>query len=181
MIKEISSQPDSIPKDFYQAKKLVSKLGLKEEKINCCLKGCMLYYKEDDTALIHCKFCEGPKFKPSKWKMGSTRMLTPKGCLTPHMKWHAENKKNDAVTTHRSHGEDWQHYVKRLGLSLIPSRIVIDTNIPPTLVSASKEVDIIQPLDYHSERTIKGIKDEEEQLEDDVQSKSDEECPELLD
>ena len=111
--------------------------------------------------------------------MGGTRTLTPRGCSAPHMKWHAKNKKNDAVTTHPSHGEAWQHYVKRLGLSLIPSRIVIDTDIPPTLVSASREVDIIQPLDYHSERTIKGIEDEEEQLEDDVQSKSDEECPEL--
>ena len=32
-------QTDSIPKDFYQAKKLVSKLGLKEEKIDYCFAG----------------------------------------------------------------------------------------------------------------------------------------------
>ena len=31
-IRELSLQPNSIPKEFYQVKKLVSKLGLKEKK-----------------------------------------------------------------------------------------------------------------------------------------------------
>ena len=61
MIRELSPQPDSIPKDFYQAKMLVSKLGLKEEKIDCCVKRCMLYYK----------FYEEPSFKTKKEEKGS--------------------------------------------------------------------------------------------------------------
>ena len=73
-----SPQPDSIPKDFYQVKKLVSKIGLKEEKIDYCLKWCMLYYKDDD-ALTPCKIYEEPRFK-LKWKMGSIRMFFRKEC-----------------------------------------------------------------------------------------------------
>lgn len=62
LMKEISPQPNSIHRGFCQAKKLVVKLGMKEEKVDCYLKGCMLYYK-DDTALTYCKFCEEPNFK----------------------------------------------------------------------------------------------------------------------
>ncbi|XP_019253809.1 PREDICTED: uncharacterized protein LOC109232493 [Nicotiana attenuata] len=42
-----------LPKDFYTAKKLVSKLGLSSERIDCCEKGCMLFYK-DDASLENC-------------------------------------------------------------------------------------------------------------------------------
>ena len=56
---EISPNLETIPKDFYQAKRLISKIGLNEVKIDCCLNGCMLYYK-DDTTLTHCKFCKEP-------------------------------------------------------------------------------------------------------------------------
>ena len=49
---------------------------------------------------------------------------------------------------------------------LIPSRIVINTDIPPTLVFTSREIDIIQPSSSSFERTIEATEDEEE-LEDD--------------
>ena len=42
LMSEISPQPKTIPKDFYQAKRLVSKLGLLEVKVDCCLNGFML-------------------------------------------------------------------------------------------------------------------------------------------
>ena len=61
-IRELSPRCDSLPKDFYQVKRLVSKLGLKEEKIDYCLKRYMLFYK-DDATLTHYKFCEEHKFK----------------------------------------------------------------------------------------------------------------------
>ena len=62
---EISQQLESIPKDFYQTKRLVSRVGLNEVNIDYCLKYCMLYYKYEAT-LTHCKFCEEPRFKPKK-------------------------------------------------------------------------------------------------------------------
>ena len=49
------------------------------------------------------------------------------------------------------------------------------------LVFASREVDIIEYLGQHSATIVKDTKDEEEEFVDDVQSKSDEEIPQLLD
>ena len=46
----------NIPKKFYQAKLLVSKLGLTYDRIHCCVNGCMLFYKTD-SELENCKFC----------------------------------------------------------------------------------------------------------------------------
>ena len=62
---EISLDPKTIAKDFYQAKRLVSKLGLNEVKIDCCLNECILYYK-DDVTLTHCKLCGEPRFKSKR-------------------------------------------------------------------------------------------------------------------
>ena len=58
---------------------LVSKHGLNETKINCCLKGCILYYK--DTTLTHCKFCGEPRVKPKRG--GSVAYID-----VPHKKMH---------------------------------------------------------------------------------------------
>ena len=54
----------------------------------------------------------------------------------------------------------------------ILSKMVIDTDIPPILVPAYREIDIIQSLSHRSERTSEGIDDDE--LGDDVQFESDE-------
>lgn len=69
LMRGISVQPNSILRDFYQAKKLVSKLRLKKEKIDCCLKGCMLYYK-DDATFTYYKFYENLGLSPSEeWEV----------------------------------------------------------------------------------------------------------------
>ena len=76
---KISPQPETIPKDFYQAKRLVSKLGLNEVKIDYCLNGCMLYYK-DDVILNHCKFCREPRFKPKRGGSVTYKDVPYKNC-----------------------------------------------------------------------------------------------------
>ena len=48
-------------KKNYDAKRLVSKLGLDAKRINCCVDGCMLYY-DNDVALTECKFCDKPRY-----------------------------------------------------------------------------------------------------------------------
>ena len=65
LMSEISPHLETIPKNFYQAKILVSKFGLNEMKIDCYLNGCIIYYKHD-AALTHCKFCGEPRFKSKK-------------------------------------------------------------------------------------------------------------------
>ena len=59
----------------------------------------------------------------------------------------------------------------------IPSRIAIDTNIPP------REVDIIQSSSHRLNRISESTEEEEEEelVGDDVQFESDEEIHELLD
>lgn len=70
---------DGLPKSFYEAKQLVSKLGLGVKRIDCCVKGCMLFYDNEfgvkDGHLVECKFCQDPRYKGSKHsiKQGKTR------------------------------------------------------------------------------------------------------------
>nr|XP_009770751.1 PREDICTED: uncharacterized protein LOC104221384 [Nicotiana sylvestris] len=68
----------NLPGDYYKAKKLVSKLGLSSTKIDCCEKGCMLYYK-DDAALEACKFCGLSRFK--KVTNAKARKFQLRGCI----------------------------------------------------------------------------------------------------
>ena len=108
LISETSPQPETILKDFYQAKRLVSKLGLHEVKIDCCLNGCMLYDK-DNTILTHCKFCGERRFKSKRGGRVTYKEVPHKRLhympliprlkrlytsmsLAPYMRWHFENQ-----------------------------------------------------------------------------------------
>ena len=51
----------------YKVKKLMSAFGLPYEKIDACVKGCMLYWK-DDVDLRKCKICNEERYKPRKKK-----------------------------------------------------------------------------------------------------------------
>jgi len=55
LMKELVDPNVEIPDSYYKANALVSKLGLSSIRIDCCEKGCMLYYKED-VNLESCKF-----------------------------------------------------------------------------------------------------------------------------
>ena len=43
MLLDVTPMNENFPKSYYDAKKLVSKLGLKAKRIDCCVKGCMLF------------------------------------------------------------------------------------------------------------------------------------------
>src|SRR5436190_22392671 len=62
LMKETNPPDNCIPSNFYEAKKLVSKLGLISQKIDCCINGCLLYYKENSN-LRECKFCGYARYK----------------------------------------------------------------------------------------------------------------------
>ena len=51
-----------LPKDHYEAKKIVRDLGLGYEKIHACLNDCVLFWKEN----VNLKAC--PCCKESRWK-----------------------------------------------------------------------------------------------------------------
>ena len=51
---------NALPSKFSEVKKIVGKLGLTSEKIDCCPYGCMLFYK-DDLGLRECKLFHHPR------------------------------------------------------------------------------------------------------------------------
>ncbi|XP_065620649.1 uncharacterized protein LOC136063750 [Quercus suber] len=65
-----------LPKDHYEAKKIVRDLGLDYEKIHACLNDCMLFWKEN-VNLEECPCC-----KISSWKMNEAS-VTDDGVM-----WH---------------------------------------------------------------------------------------------
>lgn len=66
-----------LPENYYEVKKLVSKLGLEVEKIDCCVNECLLYYKEDNT-LTQCRVCEAARYVPRKNGMGKYKDVVVK-------------------------------------------------------------------------------------------------------
>ncbi|KAI5396620.1 hypothetical protein KIW84_023799 [Lathyrus oleraceus] len=67
MMLDATPTKDNLPTSFYDAKRLVSKLGLEVRKIDCCTNGCMLFYDNEfgtnDGSLEECKFCKSPRYK----------------------------------------------------------------------------------------------------------------------
>ncbi|WMV07906.1 hypothetical protein MTR67_001291 [Solanum verrucosum] len=122
LMKELVDPNVEIPDSYYKANALVSKLGLSSIRIDCCEKGCMLYYKED-VNLESCKFCSHPRYK-----IGSTgkklaikamhylpliprlKRLYASNSSAPHMRWHRENRRPPGVMCHPSDGEAWKHF-----------------------------------------------------------------------
>ena len=45
LLQETNPKGNLVPPNLHETKKLVSKFGLGHKKINCCINGCMLYYR----------------------------------------------------------------------------------------------------------------------------------------
>ncbi|CAJ2641821.1 unnamed protein product [Trifolium pratense] len=67
MMLDATPVKDNMPTSYYDASRLVSKLGLQVKKIDCCVNGCMLFYDNEfgtnDDALEECKFCNAPRYQ----------------------------------------------------------------------------------------------------------------------
>ena len=122
LLSELVNPELNIPQNFYQAKKLVSKLGLSYNRIHCCINGCMLFYK-NDVELENCKFCGHSRYKrtPGEKMISIKAMhylpLIPRlkrfyasMSSAPYMKWHHENRRPPGILSHPSDGEAWKHF-----------------------------------------------------------------------
>ncbi|KAM3380907.1 hypothetical protein P3S68_006480 [Capsicum galapagoense] len=124
LLDELNPNKLDLPKDFYTTKKLVSKLGLSSERIHCCEKGCMLFYKEDAN-LEHCKFCNQLCYKevihakekkvPAKSMhylsfIPRLKRLYASRSSTSQMRWHCEIKRPPGILCHPSDREAWKHF-----------------------------------------------------------------------
>ncbi|XP_073222387.1 uncharacterized protein [Cicer arietinum] len=126
MLKSVCPVPTCLPDNYYQATQLVSKLGLKVEKIDCCKKGCMLYYK-DDNKLSECKICHSPRFIQRRTGIRKYKVVPAKRMFyfpiiprlqrlyastesAAEMIWHHENKKSSNVLLYSFDGKTWKHF-----------------------------------------------------------------------
>ena len=125
-MKETHPPNNLVPEDFYRTKKIVSKLGLTAEKIDCCPDGCMLYNGEHKND-IECKFCGAPRYKTQKVGRGQYKKVPVKRMhylpliprlkrlyasmsSAPHMRWHYENRRDAGFLCHPSDGDAWKHF-----------------------------------------------------------------------
>ncbi|KAK7306021.1 hypothetical protein VNO77_43935 [Canavalia gladiata] len=112
-----------IPTSFYEAKKVIHKLGLNYTKIDVCTNNCMLYWGEDERLDI-CKHCE-----KSRWKTkGKGKKKVPVKVLryfplkprlqrlfacsktAKSMRWHALGSNPDGLLRHPRDGEAWKKF-----------------------------------------------------------------------
>ena len=120
-----------LPQSYYDAKRLVSRLRLGVKRIDCCVKGCMLYYDNefgtDDGALTECKFCKEPRYRVCKTGTSRSKLVPRKAMLylpivsrlqrmfasmhtAGKMTWHYENRRTSGELRHPSDGEAWKHF-----------------------------------------------------------------------
>ncbi|WMV15129.1 hypothetical protein MTR67_008514 [Solanum verrucosum] len=122
LLGELVNLEFNIPKNFYQAKRLVSKLGLTYDRIHCCVNGCMLFYKTD-SELENCKFCGHTRYKRTPaGKMVPVQAMHYLPLIprlkrlyasmrsAPHMRWHREYRRPPGDLSHPSDGEAWKHF-----------------------------------------------------------------------
>lgn len=121
-----SSLPEnnSVPKDYYAAKKMLKGLGLGYEKIDACNNNCMLFYKEN-SSLDSCSVCGHPRYRPVQGGKGRKKGIPYKVLrylpLIPrlqrlymshktaeHMTWHAKPRTEPCC--HPSGSEAWKHF-----------------------------------------------------------------------
>ena len=119
MMLDSSPIRDGLPKSYYEAKSLVSKLGLESKRIDCCVRGCMLYYDNEfgknDSALVECKFCGEPRYMSHTDNGKGRQKLVPRKAMfylpiiprlqrmfaspqtADKMTWHYENRSTSGM------------------------------------------------------------------------------------
>ncbi|XP_061344016.1 uncharacterized protein LOC133289989, partial [Gastrolobium bilobum] len=127
----------NIPASFYEAKKIITKLGLDYKNIHACPKNCMLYWGEEDESRQSCKVCHTSRWKPpvkevsdgtssqqGQKKRNVAAKIVRYFPLKPRlqrlflstktaedMRWHAiPNGANDGLMRHPRDSEAWKKF-----------------------------------------------------------------------
>jgi hypothetical protein len=116
---------NSLPKNYYAAKSLTSKLGLSYRSIHAYEKGCILFrYKHSEA--LRCPKCGGARYRDEDCKMFPVKVLRhfpviPRlhrmfrsPCLSKLMLWHSENRSDregdDNLVRHPCDSKAWKHF-----------------------------------------------------------------------
>lgn len=125
---------NELPKNFYEAKKVVSKFGLDYEKIHACPNNCQLFWK-DRTDDDFCSTCKASRWKDKKHGTKLTkkerRKATPSKVLryfpikerlkrlfmckqtAPLPRWHDEERIKDGALRHPADSPAWKRLDER--------------------------------------------------------------------
>ncbi|RDY06303.1 hypothetical protein CR513_09720, partial [Mucuna pruriens] len=114
----------NIPNSFYEAKKVIYKLGLNYTKIDVCPRNCMLYWGEDENLEI-CKHCKKSRWKP-KGANGKKKLpakvlryfpLKPRlqrlfmcPITAKSMRWHVLNSNLSRFLRHPRDAKAWRSF-----------------------------------------------------------------------
>ncbi|XP_052736699.1 uncharacterized protein LOC128197891 [Vigna angularis] len=126
-------QHAKIPNSFYEAKKVINKLGLHYTKIDACPNDCMLYVGEDKDR-DSCKKCKTSRWKPKKRNTIDDDVVVNKRKKIPakvlryfplkprlqrmflsskiaeHMRWHASESMDEGMLRHPRDSEAWKKF-----------------------------------------------------------------------
>ncbi|XP_054778391.1 uncharacterized protein LOC129286454 [Prosopis cineraria] len=127
LINEILTANHRMPTNLYQTKKLIGQLGCGYQKIDCCVKGCILYYG-DAIKDKSCRFCKEPRFKEERVRKGRINKEIPakqmwylplvprlqrlfsSNATAKYMSWHIDKHHEEGVLSHPSDGSSWKHF-----------------------------------------------------------------------
>ena len=122
-----------LPKDHYEAKKIVRDLGLGYEKIHACPNDCILFWKEN-VNLEACPCCKVSRWKTNEASIASKNASSNKGKkkavkilqwfplkprlqrqflspdLVSFMKWHINGRTNDGVMRRHADSDAWKMF-----------------------------------------------------------------------
>ena len=122
-----------LPKDHYEAKKIVWDLGLGYEKIHACPNDCILFWKEN-VNLEACPCCKVSRWKTNEASIASKNASSNKGKkkaakilqwfplkprlqrlflsldLVSFMKWHVNDRTDDGVMRHHADLDAWKMF-----------------------------------------------------------------------
>ncbi|XP_021713462.1 uncharacterized protein LOC110681616 [Chenopodium quinoa] len=121
LVNEAIPNNNNMANTFYEVKNIVKGLELPHEKIHACLKGCMLFWK-DDVQLSTCRVCGSDRYKKtSKGSLVPLNVLiyfpiTPRlqrlyatKNISEEMTWHSKNPRVQGTMAHPSDSEAWKH------------------------------------------------------------------------
>ncbi|GJY85197.1 transposase, Ptta/En/Spm [Tanacetum coccineum] len=97
LFKDMLPGGNKLVRNFYDTKKILSKLDLPREKIHACKNHCMLFYGKVDSVLTKCKAL-------------GLKDVTCKKKMSKEMTWHHDHKTDSNKMVHPSDGKAWKHF-----------------------------------------------------------------------
>ena len=123
LLKDLLPSNAKLPKDHYEAKKIIRDLGLGYEKIHACPNDCVLFWKENVNLKV-CPCCVASRWETNEASITGNNASSNKGKrkkskilmwfllkprlqrlflsleLASSMKWHVNGRANDGVIQH---------------------------------------------------------------------------------